>query len=241
MEDNVFDQELFSALEWTDNLNGVPDFDIEKLKHYLIQSREKSFYKGSVRAYKSLKAFKYFEEGFVQRLRHAETFVANTKVYTIHAKVLASYQGKAYQTYVALEKETGIPIGGSCACVAGRGEACSHIAAILFAVEDFIAKGLNQSTDKPTCTDRLCAWNAPSKQNVEPETIHNIRIVKQAHGKQLKDHVTFDGIGFDPRQAGDRQVDLVRKNELVQALKRSNSKCNFLKYQTVSDNASGIP
>ena len=50
--------------------------------------------------------------------------------------------------------------------------------------------------------------------------------------------MTFDGIGFDPRQAGDRQVDQVRKNELVQALKRSNSKCNFLKYQTVSDNAS---
>ncbi|KAH3827875.1 hypothetical protein DPMN_129818 [Dreissena polymorpha] len=119
MEDKVFDQELFSALEWTDNLNCVPDFDIEKLKHYLIQSQEKSFDKGSVRAFKSLKAFKYFEEGFVQRLRHAETFVANTKAYAIHAKVLAYYQGKAYQTYVALEKETGFPIGGSCACVAG--------------------------------------------------------------------------------------------------------------------------
>ena len=32
MEDNVFDQELFAALEWTDNLNGVPDFNIEKTK-----------------------------------------------------------------------------------------------------------------------------------------------------------------------------------------------------------------
>ena len=43
MEDKVFDKELFSSLEWKDNLIGVPDFDIEKLKHYLIESREKSF------------------------------------------------------------------------------------------------------------------------------------------------------------------------------------------------------
>ena len=43
MEDKVFDKELFSSLEWKDNLIGVPDFDIEKLKHYLKESREKSF------------------------------------------------------------------------------------------------------------------------------------------------------------------------------------------------------
>ncbi|KAH3737233.1 hypothetical protein DPMN_043815 [Dreissena polymorpha] len=34
------------------------------------------------------------------------------------------------------------------------------------------------------------------------------------------------------------QVDQVRKNQLVQALKRSNSRCKFLNYQTVSDTAS---
>jgi len=38
MEDKVFDKELFSSLEWKDNLIGVPDFDIEKLKHYLIEA-----------------------------------------------------------------------------------------------------------------------------------------------------------------------------------------------------------
>lgn len=65
-----------------------------------------------------------------------------------------------------------------------RGEACSHIAAILFALEDYIAKGLNQLPDDSTCTDRLCEWNVPSKQNVEPETIHAIRIVRY---KQLTD------------------------------------------------------
>ena len=85
---------------WENGLKNVPAFDISKLKKYLVESRDKSFDKESVRAYKSLKAFKYFEEGFVQRLSHIEKTVENTSLYLISSRVLASYQGKSYQIYV---------------------------------------------------------------------------------------------------------------------------------------------
>lgn len=119
VKENCYSKEWFTKAElvWENGLNCVPDFDISKLKHYLVESRDKSFDKDRVRAYKSLKAFKYFEEGFVQKLRHC--LLENSDLYLIRAKVLASYQGKAYQTYVALQLSTAIPLGGSCECVAG--------------------------------------------------------------------------------------------------------------------------
>ncbi|XP_052788528.1 uncharacterized protein LOC128223281 [Mya arenaria] len=212
--------------EWAKSLTDVPDLDSEKLKHYLIESRDKSFDRDSVRAYKSLKAFKYFEEGFVQKLLYAKFLDGEKELYLISSRVLASYQGKSYQTYVALDRLTTIPVGGACECVAGLDEACRHIGAVLFAVEDFVAKGLN----KLSCTDEICKWNAPSRQNVEPTSIHNIRIVKQEHGKVLKARETFDCSGYDPRNPDDRVVDVDRKKTLTEILKRHNSTCNFLRY-----------
>ncbi|XP_045186454.2 uncharacterized protein LOC123544443 [Mercenaria mercenaria] len=156
-----------STSNWTRNLCNVPDIDIGKLKYYLIDSRQKTFDKDSVRAYKSLKAYKYFEEGFFQKLEHKIVEDEGQDLYLIHVEVFASYQGQVYQTYAAIDKQTVYPVGGACACVAGCGEACSHIAAILFAVEDFVAQGLNQLPDDKSCTDILCQWNKPSKRKVE--------------------------------------------------------------------------
>ncbi|KAJ8300540.1 hypothetical protein KUTeg_022059 [Tegillarca granosa] len=45
---------------WRRSLEGVPDFDIGQLKLYLTDSRNKTFDKEGMRAYKALKAFKYF-------------------------------------------------------------------------------------------------------------------------------------------------------------------------------------
>ena len=105
--------------KWTRNLSDVPDFDIGILKNYLTDSRQKTFDKDSVRAYKSLKAYKYFDEGFVQKLEHCVVNDGERDLYLIHAEVLASYQGQIYQTYVAIDKGTSSPVGGACACVAG--------------------------------------------------------------------------------------------------------------------------
>lgn len=234
---NKFSKEWFSRSEikWAKNLCNVPDFTIEKLKNYLVESRDKTFDKDTTRAYKSLKAYKYFAEGYVQKIGHS--VVDGEDAYYIKAEVMASMTHRAYPTFVCLDRRTGDPIGASCACVAGKGEACSHVAALLFAVEDFIANGLNQQSglsevEQKSVTDRLCQWNRPAKRNVEPQTIHTIRIVKQEHGKSLSCRSTFDAIGFDPRQKDDRQINTDCKNTLIERLRSCNPDCNFLRYNT---------
>lgn len=45
------------------NLSNIPEFDIGKLKYYLTESRNKTFDKEGIRAYKSLKAYQFFLGG----------------------------------------------------------------------------------------------------------------------------------------------------------------------------------
>ncbi|KAJ8300539.1 hypothetical protein KUTeg_022058 [Tegillarca granosa] len=84
---------------------------------------------------------------------------------------------KHYKVFVCLSSKGDVQ-GGSYDCVAGKGEACNHIAALLFALEDYIAKGLKDLPQDQTRTDGLCQWNKPAKRKFEPQTVHNIKVVK---------------------------------------------------------------
>lgn len=100
--------------EWERNLKDVPEFDISKLKTYLTESCNKTFDKEGMRAYKSLKAFKYFEEGYVQKI----SSLVSENNYLIRADVMASMTQKVYKPYMCLSS-SGVVKGGSCDCVAG--------------------------------------------------------------------------------------------------------------------------
>ena len=62
---------------------------------------------------------------------------------------------------------------GTITCMAGLGEACSHIAALLFAVE--AKTRLSQQT---SCTSIACQWKEPKLQNVEYSAISDIDFSK---------------------------------------------------------------
>lgn len=47
------------------NLFNIFEFDIGKLKYYLIENRNKMFDKEGMRVYKLFKVYKFFEEGYV--------------------------------------------------------------------------------------------------------------------------------------------------------------------------------
>ena len=63
--------------------------------------------------------------------------------------------GTQYKVTVVL-KDNGVPLGASCSCVAGLGEACTHIAGLLFGIEDFVARGYRELPDGQGLTDKLC-------------------------------------------------------------------------------------
>ena len=49
---------------------------------------------------------------------------------------------------------------------AGHREACTHIAALFFILEDFTTLGHHMLPDDPASTEILCSWNAPKNSKV---------------------------------------------------------------------------
>ena len=66
-------------------------------------------------------------------------------------------------------KTEGTIICGHCTCMAGLGEACSHIAALLFTLEKNTRHQQNTA-----CTSLPCAWLPPSCQAVSYSEIAGI-------------------------------------------------------------------
>ena len=80
-----------------------------------------------------------------------------------------------------------------CVCVAGLGGCCNHVAATIYALEDFVRKGLREEAAK-TCTSKLQAWNQPRKKNVTPLRVLDIALIKSEYGskKRLRRQPFFD-------------------------------------------------
>ncbi|KAJ8313234.1 hypothetical protein KUTeg_009216 [Tegillarca granosa] len=74
----------------------------------------KTFDKEGMRAYKSLKAFKYFDSGYVQKISSVNV----DDFFVIQAEILASMTAKHYKVFVCLSSKGDVQ-GGSCDCVAG--------------------------------------------------------------------------------------------------------------------------
>ena len=66
-------------------------------------------------------------------------------------------------------------------CHCSLGEACNHIAALLFAIEDY-AKVTSEG--EISCTSLPCEWNRPRKRKLSPKRISNLQPVKHQYGKK---------------------------------------------------------
>ncbi|KAJ8315882.1 hypothetical protein KUTeg_006558 [Tegillarca granosa] len=211
---------------WSRSIRAIPEkFSLESIRQYLMESRDKTFDKDSVRAFKSLKAYKYFQAGYVQKISTCtakDLSVSDDDLFLAKAEVLPSMERKVYKVNVCLSS-CGDVLGGSCMCVAGLGAACSHLAALLFALEDFIAQGFHNIPDDKACTDRLKQWNIPAKRHVEHTTISNI-----APASIKKPRLAVPRADF--RHENDRTVDEIALKNLHQEIRNLVPNSGFSKY-----------
>ena len=67
--DSTLDLPAFNEIcSWTKGLTPLTDFTFMQLYHYLVDSKEKTFDKKSIEAFKSLKAYQYFADGLVRNV-----------------------------------------------------------------------------------------------------------------------------------------------------------------------------
>ena len=124
-----------------------------------------------MKALKSMKAVKYFKEGYVQGLK---TCVCEQYCF-ISSQTKASMKQILYQVEICLEKATADILAAQCSCPAGEwpSAACSHVAATLFAIEDYSG----QTTESTSCTSRLQQWHKPSLLQHKPTPVYEASFV----------------------------------------------------------------
>ena len=136
--------------QWTKDISSIRGYWFMKLYQYLINSTESTFDKESMRVFKSLKAYKYFADGLVRNVwaHHLEDQVV------VRGYCLSSLKTKTTYTVYVVIKTTGDVVGGACNCVAGKGEACSHVAALLFYLDDLTCHAITTLPSDETVTGR---------------------------------------------------------------------------------------
>ncbi|XP_069110245.1 uncharacterized protein [Argopecten irradians] len=134
---------------------------------------------------KQLKSKVFYDDGHVHSVQVA-TIDENVSHCYVRAKVLPSLptankkDSPDYVVWVMLSKVTACVNSAYCNCTAGQGEACNHIAALLYAISD-IAEKKREGKLAPTSTK--CKWNNPRKRKLSPKKSQDIKFRKSLFGR----------------------------------------------------------
>ncbi|XP_052268883.1 uncharacterized protein LOC127870291 isoform X2 [Dreissena polymorpha] len=156
----------YEIVSWSTEVSLLPPVTYIDIVNYLLWSPS-VYTKDELKSYKGLDAYNQFVNGWV---RDRASVVCND--YTVvTAKVLHSQRlrEKPLRPWVISDK-TGQVMGAHCTCMAGLGAACTHIAALLFAVDATV-----RIRDSKTVTDEKAYWLLPSAmKTVEYKKVQEI-------------------------------------------------------------------
>ena len=122
-----------------------------------------------LKAYKSLDAYNFYVNGWVSDIS-VVSLASRPGAFLALVQVKHSQRVSAtpLKPWIAVEK-VGTVLCAQCTCMAGLGEACSHIAALLFALE-----ANTQMKKRFSCTSLPCSWLPPSFHSVPYALISEI-------------------------------------------------------------------
>ena len=152
---------LFTTIMTADREN-VSDLQYPDVYNYLIEFP--SHYTGeSLRSYKGLEGYKFVQSGFVMplylwSLPSKKAVVLTARVH--HSQNLNDPQLKPW----VMIKTDGIILGAHCNCMAGFGECCSHVSALLFKLWLYNYKGEAVTL---SVTSKRCKWSKSSEESLK--------------------------------------------------------------------------
>ena len=208
-----------SHLPWTSDLRGTPVFSFVQLYDYLVVRTTKfKHIKLKSTAYKKLKAFQFFYEGYIKKFSVAK----DAKFTFFDVRVKASMKSVLYKAIICLSNTDGDVCFAACTCPAGAGVSgmgnCNHVGGVLFALEDSNRKGYQSCPQPVSCTSKLSAWNVPSSfASISPVPIDKMIIQKIKFGKDRKQLQAKKSMCHDPRKSEDVQLN----EECFEKLKNS--------------------
>jgi len=173
-----------SALGWSTDLRNLPEKNFVQLYDYAVVSTRKYRHivlKGT--NHKKLKSYQFFFKGNVEKL---ECKNHDNKRY-IRANVLPSIKKTPYRVVIEFSPTCDV-LCAACTCPAGLGlqgkGKCNHVGGVLFVIEDFSRRGLQQNPEPLTCTSRLSIWIVPPNQSIAAKALDKVLIRKIRFGKK---------------------------------------------------------
>ncbi|XP_053386754.1 uncharacterized protein LOC123555858 [Mercenaria mercenaria] len=216
-----------SGRVWSNDLRDLPNFTFDKLFTYLVERTNKygaSEMKGV--SYKKMKSYQFFVEGHVTSYEIAKS----NGLSWVRCKVIASMKQEKYKVIVVFEDDD--VKFAACECPAGLGingnGKCNHVGGLLFAIEDFTAKGKQDGPVKMSSTSRLNEWIVPRNLPIQAKSLSEMKIRKFKYGKSSKEKPTVND--FDPRAPQDRVLDTFALQQLHRKLQDCASSSGFFLY-----------
>lgn len=121
------------------------------------------------------------------------------------ATVLASYSQKSYLVAFTISENSETIQGGTCTCSADRLGKCANVAALLFALEDYVSEFWY---DLPACSEKLCSLNKGRNKNKSPSTVHSVEYPSMKKDLKKKKESGTDIITSDPRRSNQRHTEI---------------------------------
>lgn len=217
-------QNFLPSTTWTElkKCNKLPEFSIANMMSYFITRRARD--DESNKDYKSLncKAFGLFRHGHVQNIK-----VANEDgKYFIQCECLPEMKKTLkYKIQMTVDSSGDIIYGNCNPCPAGKPPlaSCKHLAALCFALEEYIRLGRSQ--EFLTCTERLQTWNQPRKRKLEALSVYDIDFSRKVFGTENLKH---NKALHDPRLCIYREPSTEKANQtLLQEISRESLNCGF--------------
>ena len=216
-----------------DNPSIMPVFTIENVVDYLIYRKEED----NMRAedWKSFKTggFKLFKEGHVQNIMVHQ----QGTVFGIDCRCLPEMKkDRVYKIKVEISTETSSVHLAECSCPAGKGPhgSCKHIAATLFALENFYVTCQETEDESVSCTSKLQVWNQPRKKRLDSKPAGDISFkVEEYNHKPCRHPKEF----MDPRPVELQKTTDEEKAEFITNLKQLGVSCGFMDLLVPQDDA----
>ena len=214
------------AQGWTDDLAKLPCFTFRTLYQHFTERSAREVDDGETvtaahesapvdstkissakfRSFRGLdKGFRFFKDGHVHKIKlfSGLELDGGKSVCYVRCEVLPSMRkDRVYQVRVCCTEHSNLEMptdvrAAYCICPASLAGSCNHVGALLYALEDFVRKGLREETPK-ACTSKLMAWNQPRARKMRARKTSEVFLKKEEYSTQEAKRLQINKPHYDP-------------------------------------------